>query len=349
MAEEMYRNVDAHGLEKLVTALFVHAGLTEHDAAFMGECLTYADRRGIHSHGVRWAPRYVASLASGHLNAKAVAKVVVERGATAIVDGEKGVGHIAVKFAMDIAIRKAKEFGNATVGIRNNSHCGAVAYYAQQAADAGCIGFAATTGGTMIAPWGGLDRRVGLNPISWAAPTGKGFTYNLDMAPSIVAGSKIEMARDRGEPISPDWAYDAEGNPTSDPLAVLSHGGTLAPVGGYKGVGLGVAADILCSVLSGGRYGEGEEPNHGGGMIVQAIDIEHFQPLAEFTGRMDRLVDWYKSSRVKAGEDGVYLPGELEAGRNAVRSNSGIPLDIPTRTALHKAAETAGINYDIEL
>ena len=68
------------------------------------------------------------------------------------------------------------------------------------------------TGGTMIAPWGGLDRRVGLNPISWAAPTGKGFSYNLDMAPSLVAGSKVQMAQARGEKIPLDWAFDADGN-----------------------------------------------------------------------------------------------------------------------------------------
>lgn len=348
MASDMYRNVDAAGLERLVAGLFARAGLSDTDAAFMGECLVDADLRGVHSHGTRWAPRYVASLKAGHLNPNARAQVVVDRGATAIVDGDRGVGHIAVKFAMDVAIAKAKQFGNGTVGIRNNSHCGAVAYYAQQAADAGCIGFAATTGGTMIAPWGGLDRRVGLNPISWAAPTGKGFSYNLDMAPSVVAGSKIEMARDRGEPIPADWGYDSEGNPTTDPSAIMPGGGTLAGVGGYKGVGLGVAADILCSILPAGRYHEGKDPTHGGGMIVQAIDIEHFQPLEEFTGRMDRMVDYYKSGRRKPGVEDVYLPGELESGRAGVRTSAGIPLDQPTRAALRAAADEAGLAYDIE-
>jgi LDH2 family malate/lactate/ureidoglycolate dehydrogenase len=349
MADDMYRNVDAAGLERLVADLFRHAELSTEDAVFMGECLVNADLRGVHSHGARWAPRYVVSLKAGHLNPHAKAKIVVDRVAVAIVDGDRGVGHIAVKFAMDVAIAKAKQFGNATVGIRNNGHCGAVAYYAQQAADAGCIGFAATTGGTMIAPWGGLDRRVGLNPISWAAPTGLGFSYNLDMAPSIVAGSKIEMARDRGESIPAEWGYDVEGNPTTNPSDIMPGGGTLAGVGGYKGVGLGIGADILCSILTGGRYHEGQDPTVGGGMIVQAIDIEHFQPLAEFTGRMDRMVAYYKSGRKRSLVDDVYLPGELESGRLHARILSGIPLDEPTRSSLRKAAEEAGIAYEIEL
>jgi LDH2 family malate/lactate/ureidoglycolate dehydrogenase len=201
----------------------------------------------------------------------------------------------------------------------------------------------------MIAPWGGLDRRVGLNPISWAAPTGLGFSYNLDMAPSIVAGSKIEMARDRGEAIPADWGYDADGNPTTNPSDIMPGGGTLAGVGGYKGVGLGVGADILCSILPGGRYHEGQDPTVGGGMIVQAIDIEHFQPLAEFTGRMDRMVAYYKSGRKRPGVDDVYLPGELESGRAHARVSAGIPLDQPTRASLRSAAEDAGIGYTIEL
>jgi LDH2 family malate/lactate/ureidoglycolate dehydrogenase len=221
-----------------------------------------------------------------------------------------------------------------------------MAYYTQQAADAGCIGFAATTGGTMIAPWGGLERRIGLNPISWAAPTGRGFAFNLDMAPSVVAGSKVQMAQARGEKIPLDWAVDAEGNPTDDPEAAFKEG-TLVPIGGPKGAGLGIAADVLCAVLSGGRYGEGQA-ERGGGQLVQAIDIEHFQPLAEFKARMDRMVDYLKSSRVRPGAPGIFVPGEVEYLRRREYTRSGIPLDQPTLEALRTAAGEAGLPYEIE-
>ncbi len=346
MPEEMYRKVDARRLEALVGALFQKAGLKDEDAAFMGRCLVDADLRGVHSHGTRWAAVYVRGLRAGNINAGAEAKVVQDRGATAILDGDRGVGHIAVKKAMDLAIEKAREYGTATVSVRRNGHCGAMAYYAQQAADAGCIGFAATTGGTMIAPWGGLDRRVGLNPISWAAPTGMGFSYNLDMAPSVVAGSKVQMAQARGEQLPLDWALDAEGQPTDDPERAFKEG-TLAPIGGPKGVGLGIAAEILCAVLSSGRFGE-EQRERGGGQIVQAVDIEHFQPLSEFTARMDRMVEYLKSSRVKPGSPGVFIPGELEYGRRQEYGRTGIPLDQPTRNSLRGAAGEAGLEYDLE-
>jgi LDH2 family malate/lactate/ureidoglycolate dehydrogenase len=344
----MYRKVDAAGLEALVTRLFEHAGMPAADAAFMGHCLVDADLRGVHSHGTRSVKDYLRGIAAGALNAQAAAAVVRDAGATAVVDGDRGIGHIAMTFAMDLAIQKARAHGTGTVLVRNNGHCGAMAYYTQQAADAGCVGFAATTGATMIAPWGGLDRRVGLNPISWAAPTGKGFSYNLDMSPSVVAGSKVSMARDRGERIPLDWALDRLGNPTDDPLLAQAEG-TLAGIGGPKGAGLGLAAEILCAVLSGGRYGEGQDPSGGAGQIVQAMDIAHFQPLVEFTARMDRMVDYVKSSRVKPGATGVFVPGELAAQRKRDSRQHGIPLDRPIRESLATYAAAAGLAYEIEL
>jgi len=347
MPNEMYRRVDARKLERLITAVYEKCGLPSDKAAFTGQCLVDADLCGVHSHGSRWAPTYARSLRACGINAKAEPKIVQDRDSAAIVDGDRGVGHIAVAFAMQLAIQKAKQYGSSTVSIRHNGHCGAMRYYTQLAADAGCIGFAATTGGTMIAPWGGLDRRVGLNPISWAAPTGRAFAYNLDMAPSVVAGSKVQMAQARGEKMPLDWAFDAQGVPTDDPEAAFKEG-TLVPIGGPKGVGLGIAADILSAVLSGGRYGE-DQSDRGGGQIVQAIDIEHYQPLDEFKARMDRMVDSIKSSKRRDGVAEIFIPGELEYRRRQDYLKNGIPLDAPTRDSLKKDAQESGVPYDVEL
>ena len=347
MPEEQYPRVDATRLEALVTRLFEHAGVPAAKAAFLGHCLVDADLRGVQTHGTRAVKDYLRGIAAGTLNAQATASVIHDADVTAVVDGDRGIGHLAVTFAMDLAIQKAREHGTGTVLVRNNGHCGAMAYYTQRAADAGCIGFAATTGATAMAPWGGLDRRVGLSPISWAAPTGKGFAYNLDMSPSVVAGSKVSMARDRGERIPLDWALDGQGNPTDDPLVAQGEG-TLVAIGGPKGAGLGLAAEILCAVLAGGRYGEGQAQS-GGGQFVQAMDIARFQPLAEFTARMDRLVDYVKSSRVKPGAPGVFVPGELSTRRKRDCLQHGIPLDRPIRESLATFAAAAGLAYDIEL
>jgi LDH2 family malate/lactate/ureidoglycolate dehydrogenase len=246
---------------------------------------------------------------------------------------------------MEVAIRKAKQHGMGSVSVRRNGHCGAIAYYAQMAVDAGCLAFAATTGGTAIAPVGGIEARCGLNPISWAAPTRQGWAFNLDMAPSVVAGSKVDMVRQRGERLPWGWAIDAKGEPTDDPVAARE-GGTLLPIGGYKGVGLSIAAEILCGVFSGSKFGQ---TGGGSGHLFQAIDIEQLMPLTEFTERMEQMIEYVKSSALAPGSSGITLPGELEWQKRQDYTANGIPLDRPTRHGLREAAEEAGAPYDIEL
>ncbi|MAG36113.1 MAG: hypothetical protein CL878_07710 [Dehalococcoidia bacterium] len=340
-----YRRVDPSRLEQLVIKLFSAAGVSDEDAQFMGHVLTDADLRGVHTHGTRFAPRYVESLREGSLNTQPNRRLVVDAGAVGLYDGDNGLGHVAAARAMEIAIQKAKDHGMGSVSVRHNGHCGAVAYYAQQAVDAGCLGFAASTGGIAIAPFGGTEQRCGLNPISWAAPTRHGWAFNLDMAPSVVAGSKVDMVRQRGERLPVGWAVDAQGEPTDDPVAARS-GGTLLPIGGYKGVGLSIAAEILCGVFSGSRSGaEGT----GSGHLLQAIDIEHLMPLAEFTDGMERMIEYVKSSALAPGSSGITLPGELEWQKRQEFTAQGIPLDGPSRRSLREAAEEAGLPYTIEL
>ena len=340
-----YRRVDPSRLEQLVTKLFSAAGVSGEDAQFMGHVLTDADLRGVYTHGTRFAPRYVEGLRAGGMKARPNRRLVVDAGAVGLYDGDGGLGHVAAAEAMGIAIRKAKEHGMGSVSVRRNGHCGAIAYYAQMAVDAGCLAFAATTGGTAIAPVGGIEARCGLNPISWAAPTRRGWAFNLDMAPSVVAGSKVDMVRQRGERLPWGWAIDAKGEPTDDPVAARE-GGTLLPIGGYKGVGLSIAAEILCAVFSGSKFGE---TGGGSGHLFQAIDIERVMPLDEFTERMERMIEYVKSSALAPGSSGITLPGELEWQKRQEHTAHGIPLDRPTRHSLREAAEEAGAPYDIEL
>src|SRR5438094_546478 len=146
-----------------------------------------------------------------------------------------------------------------------------------------------------------------LNPLSWAAPTDRAWSVNLDMATSIIAGSKLGMAIEKGEKIPLGWALDENGQPTDDPAAAQK--GTLLPVGGPKGYGMSVVLDVLSGVLSGATFGKGLG-GPGGGHFFQATDIEAFVPLDEFKQRMGELVDQIKSSQLAPGSTGIFLPGE---------------------------------------
>lgn len=74
----------------------------------------------------------------------------------------------------------------------------------------------------------------------------------LDMALSVVAGGKLKMAIAKGERIPLDWATDRDGNPTDDPQKGFD--GYFLPLGGFKGLGMAYAIDILCGVMTGGAF-----------------------------------------------------------------------------------------------
>ncbi|HEV8633065.1 MAG TPA: Ldh family oxidoreductase [Chloroflexota bacterium] len=335
------RTVTADSLRRVVSAMFEQAGMPPGDAQFMGECLVDADLRGVHSHGTRYVVNYVRALKKGDWNPTANIRAVREHHATAIVDADRGAGHLAGRRAMGIAIEKAKRYGTATVLVRNSRHCGALAYYTQMAADAGCIGFASTTAGRMMAPWGGVERIIALNPLSWAAPTDKPWSVNLDMATSVVAGSKLGMAIEKGEKIPLGWALDEHGQPTDDPTAALK--GTLLPIGGPKGYGMSVVLDIISGVLGGAGFGKGLG-GPGGGHCVQATDVEAFMPLDEFKRLMGQLVDQIKSSSPAPGSAGIFLPGEIEHANKTRRLESGIPMTAGVLDELERAASELGIS-----
>lgn len=344
--EEQFKRVDAAKTERLVTAIYAGLGVPDDDAALLGKALVDADLRGVNSHGCRWVSVYARNIRSGGANLHPVVRVVRDDGATVLLDGDGGLGHILAARAMTIAIERAKERGVGVVSMRNSLHIGALAYYTQMAADAGCIGYSTTNAGIVMVPPGGREKVVGLNPLSWAAPTARPWSFNLDMATSVVAGSKLGLARERGEKIPLGWAIDRDGNPTDDPEK--GQEGGILPLGGPKGYGLSVMLDIMSGVLSGGRFGRGLG-SKGSAQLYQALDIEHFIPLDDFKARMEELIAQIKGSALAPGSKGIFFPGEIEYNLKQDRRANGLPLDAFVRGELKREAQELGLAYDIEI
>jgi ureidoglycolate dehydrogenase (NAD+) len=269
----------------------------------------------------------------------------VDTGTTAVADGDLGPGHVVAAAANDIAVQRALEYGVGAVALRRSTHCGAMAYYTNRSATHGCIGFASTNGNANMAPTGGTSRLVGNNPLAYSLPTRKGFPFALDMATSVVAGSRLLMAIERGESIPTGWAVDGCGRPTEDPLAWRERDGLLLPIGGAKGYGLAVVLDILCGVLSGGHFGaQRHEPGSTDtSQFFLAIRIDRFLPLEQFLDRMDALIEQIRSSTLAPGSSGVFLPGEIESLQKQERLVTGVPLDGRTVEALE------GVRQELEL
>lgn len=324
------------------------AGVASERARLVADVLLFANLRGVDSHGVQLLPYYVEQLEAGDVDPAAEGRVVSETGGSMVYDGSNGLGAAISEICCAHANRLAREHGLALVVARESNHFGAAAFWARRLSAAGNIGIVMCNASPMVSPWQGREPRLGTNPICMSVPGPYENSWLLDMATTTVAAGKIYKAWFNGQPRIPHgWALDCEGRPTAETEAALK--GSLMPLGGYKGSGLAMMAEILCAVLGGGAMSlelggiriRGK-PMRCSQMFL-AIDVARFMPLTGFQDRMGRLVAMLKSSVPAAGFDEVLVAGEPELRAEALRRSSGIPIQSGTWQALTTTAERWGV------
>lgn len=340
--------VAAADLQAFVQALFARVGLAATDAGVVAHALVDADLRGTHSHGVVRTPFLVARVRDGGADPKAQPILVSDAPGTALVDGQRALGPVTARLAMDRAIAKAREQGIGMVCARNRDFIGACGHYAQMALPHDMIGIAWTNGFPGMAAWGSRGNAIGNNPIAFAAPSARHGPLVLDMALSVAAGGRVRLAAKSGERIPADWLVDRDGHPTDDPGA-LSAGGALLPLG-YKGFGLALFGELLCGALTGARILQEIPAWHqasgvavGNGHLHVAIDIAKFVPVAAFRARADMLVDMLKAAPLMPGVEEILVPGERAWRAQQRNVRAGIPLAEPVVADLRRLAHELGV------
>ncbi len=346
--EETERRFSGAVLRQTVGQIFAACGMDSGDADLLADSLVHADLRGIHSHGVLRVPDYVAKLTRDGVDPRGRPHVVADAGAALVVDADNAMGQIAGRLAMDQAIERARDINVALVAVRGSNHCGALDWYTKRAAAADMIGIAGTNALPTMAPWGGSEKIIGLNPISLAVPGAKSATLLLDIALGATAHGKIRIYAQKGQAIPEGWAFDAEGRPTTDAVAALE--GLIQPIGAHKGLGLAMMVGILSSVLSGAGYGT-ESGNMVDGAIsgadgqfYLAINIAGFRAIDDFKAHVDRITEQIHASQRAEGVERLYLPGELEDEFARRYGQDGIPLNAETLELILTVAK--GLDVD---
>lgn len=342
------QRVDAAHLQTLVQAIFLCCGMTEPDAALLADSLVFADLSGVHSHGVLRVPEYVKKLTVGGVNPQGQPKVVRDSGACIVVDGGNSMGQIGAHFAMQQAIGRAYTFGLAAAAVRGSNHCGAMAYFARLALEHDMIGIATTNALPTMAPWGGAERILGINPLSFAIPAAVELPIVYDAAFSGSSHGKIRVYEQKGLTLPEGWALDREGRPTVDPSVAID--GLLAPIGGFKGAGLAMIMGILSSMLSGAAYGTelgsletGPKPGEDG-HFVAAIRIGAFEDPLRFKTRVDQAIQQIHDCKLAPGFARTYAPGEVESINRETYGKQGIPLNAVTLADLLNTAKQFGVD-----
>ncbi|MFE7977486.1 Ldh family oxidoreductase [Streptomyces shenzhenensis] len=340
--------VAADDLTAFATGVLRSLGVPEADAHLVADSLSVAELWGHPSHGLLRLSWYVERLRSGAMKPQTETKVLTDTGPLVHIDGRSGVGQVITAHAMDLAVDRAKRFGVGVVAVRNSNHFGTAAYFTRRAAQRGCAAILTTNGSPAMAPWGAMDKVVGANPWSFAAPDGAGDVSVVDIANTGVARGKIYAAREKGVPIPEGWALDKHGHPTTDPTAALDDGVVL-PMAGHKGYAVSFIMDVFSGVLTGSSYGTAvggpwqPSAHSGAGHLAIALDIERFQPLETFDARMQDLISQVRASRPTPGSTGALYPGELE-NRNAA-STRDVVLPATTRETLQQLARETGVAF----
>lgn len=316
-------------LHELIANKMHKAGLTREHAEMAADVLTFADLRGIHSHGAVRVEYYSERIAKGGITNDPHFTFTKTGPSSAVFDGDNGCGLVAAKLAMDEAIKMAKENGVAVVGTKRISHSGALAYFVEMAAKQDLVAVSVCQSDPMVVPYGGAEEYFGTNPIAFGAPTADDRKLTFDMATTVQAWGKILYARSKGESIPPTWAVDESGNSTTDPHKVNA----LLPIAGPKGYGLMLMVDVLSGVLLGLPFGKhvssmyadlskGRELGH----LHIVINPAYFTDLALFKQNMSQMLDELKVIKPAPGVDQVYYPGERGLLREAAYEKNGIEI-----------------------
>jgi (2R)-3-sulfolactate dehydrogenase (NADP+) len=209
--------------------------------------------------GLYYLESYCQQLTSGRVDGRVAP--VVTRLKPGVVEVDAGFGFAQPAFARGLpeAIAAARACGTASLAICHAHTCTSLGYFTAQIAQAGLIGLGLTNASPIVAPPGGKSRVIGTNPIAFAVPDGQGgIAMQFDQSTTTVALGKITMAKAAGERIPEGWAIDADGAPTTDPEAALA--GSLVSMGGYKGWGFGLMAELLAAGMTGGTVSRNVKP-----------------------------------------------------------------------------------------
>jgi L-2-hydroxycarboxylate dehydrogenase (NAD+) len=346
-------------LKRFVRTVLAKVDVDPADAAIVADVLVASDMRGIESHGVaRLGTYYVDRLRNGLIEAHPTVETIRETPTSILIDAGNGLGHPVSKRTMDAVIAKAHEHGSAFGAVRNSNHYGIAGYYAMQALEHDMIGMASTNTVRHGAPTYGRDLMLGTNPFAYAVPAGGEPAFVLDFATTTVPQGKLEVYGRKNKPLNPGWAIDEHGNETLDSQvalrgALLPLGGLGVDNGGHKGYGLGMLSDILCGVLSGGKFGSALPlPSDGPvpGAVAHwfaAFRIDGFRDVADFKRDMDVELRAFKDSAKAPGENRIYVAGEIEHEKTLAYRATGVPIHAKVWQGLEKLAADLGVPFDI--
>jgi hydroxycarboxylate dehydrogenase B len=349
--------IGASELRDFVRDIFVKAGCSREEGERLGKSLVSANLAGHDSHGVVRVPRYLQWKADGDFLADRKVEIVRETPVLAVVDGKYGFGQTVAPQAVEIGIKKCKAMGLSAVALRDAGHVGRVGEWAEMAAEAGLVSihYVNAASSLLVAPYGGVDRRISTAPYAMGVPRPGDDPIILDFATSIVAEGKVLVASQGGKKLPDNALVRPDGRMNGDPRTLYGNfsatgdrdyrkgEGAIRAFGEHKGSGLAFMVEILGGSLTGTGAAQ-ESRRWANGMLSFYIDPAQLDASDFFPKDVQRYVEFFKSSRPIESGGEVLVPGEPEIRTRRKRLAEGIPLPDDTWSRIVASAREVGVD-----
>lgn len=321
---------DAH---VLVRETLMRCNVSSENASSVATALVAAEASGQGGHGFRRIQAYSAQARVGKVDG--MTSPVMEKPAPGVlrIDAQHGFAYPAIDLMMEHLPDMARSQGIAIASIHRSHHAGVMGLTVERLAEQGLAAMMFANAPAAMAAWGGRRPMFGTNPIAFGVPVGDaGDPIIIDLALSKVARGKIMAAKQKGVEIPDDWAFDPDGNPTTDPIKALD--GTMVPAGGVKGAALAMMVELLAAGLTGAQFGhqssslfddKGAPPALG--QLIIAID-----PVA--TGGPGVTEHLASIANEIAAEEGVRLPGRRGKLARAQAEVDGLDIEDDVMAAI---------------
>ncbi len=316
-------------IEDISFRALVAAGTTQGNARPLAVATALTEADGVASHGLAYIPIYCEHVKCGKVDGKAVPKIARPAPSIITADAATGFAHAAIDEGFKQLIPLARENGIAALAVNNSYNCGVLGYHTSRLAREGILGIGFTNAPASIAPVGGQKPIVGTNPFSLAVPgENGGIAILIDQSASVIARSEIMKHAREGMPIPEGWALDPDGMPTTDPEIALK--GSMAPSGGYKGVGVALLVETMAAAMTGATLGINASPFSGtkGGPPKTGQFFIAISPTATSSGlfadRIAALIDDFRD------QPSARVPGDGRAAARRRTAKSGVEVNRAT-------------------
>lgn len=341
-------------LENFIQVVLCALGVQDDHARTCAVRMIEADLRGMDGHGIFRLPSYCRRIKEGGYNLKPDIRAERETSVSALVEGDNGLGQVVMTYAVELAVRKAKENGLAWIGIRGSNHSGAGGVYAALSLPYDLISmYMAIGNANHMAPWGGTDLLLSTNPIAYAIPTGEEPSIVLDIATTVASFGKVKVTAQKKEPLPPGWMVDNKGQPLTDYKRI--HEGFLLPIGGHKGYGLNFIIGSLAGILNSAAFGSAVidfnknfKSATNTGQVYFAMRPDLFRDLDDFKAETDLRIREIRNSTPMEGAEPIRLPGEMALRREQQMRSEGIPVASQVLEQLQQISKELTLDDQLE-